>query len=156
MKSYLKYLSWFVGILIIGGIVLWGVQQYRYRHSPEYKVIKYYNDLADQYAKDTYGGDTPEETLRLFIDALKKGDVELASKYFVIEKRGEKLADLKIGKERGNLEKIITFLKNVNYPTKYPDGTTYDLSIVEADNSIKFGVHFILNEVTKKWKIESL
>jgi len=35
-------------------------------------------------SEDTYGGKTPEETLNLFIEALKKEDLELASKYFVL------------------------------------------------------------------------
>jgi hypothetical protein len=41
------------------------------------------------YEEDTYGGKTPEETLALFIDALKKGDTDLAAKYFVIDKQEE-------------------------------------------------------------------
>lgn len=44
-----------------------------------------YEKLSEPYYKDTYGGKTPEETYDLFIDALKKGDVELASRYFVVE-----------------------------------------------------------------------
>ncbi len=38
---------------------------------------------------DTYGGVTPQETLQMFIDAVEKGDYELASKYFVVESQGE-------------------------------------------------------------------
>src|SRR3989344_5268746 len=34
---------------------------------------------------DTYGGKTPQETLDLFVDSLKKGDIELASKYFLLD-----------------------------------------------------------------------
>jgi len=37
---------------------------------------------------DTYGGKTPQETLDLFIDALKQGDVDLASKYFMLKADG--------------------------------------------------------------------
>src|SRR3989338_4901299 len=45
---------------------------------------------------DTYGGKTPQETLDMFVDALKKGDVELASKYFLIDENAnrEKWAQL--------------------------------------------------------------
>lgn len=50
-----------------------------------WQVKRAYEKLAEPYYKDTYGGKTPEETYDMFIDALKKGDVELASKYFVIE-----------------------------------------------------------------------
>lgn len=155
MNAYLKYISGFVGILIVGGLVLFGIREYRYRTSPEYQAMKYFNSLADQYAKDTYGGDTPEETLRLFIDALKKGDVELASRYFVVEKQEEKLAELKIGKEKGNLEKLIKLLSQLNYKNQYADGS-YEISLLEKGKPIEYGVHFVLNEKTKKWKIERL
>src|SRR3990167_4899471 len=64
-------------------------------------TVKYYLDLwkADRavksfqsaidaiYKNDTYGGKTPEETFDLYLAALKKGDLELASKYFVVERR---------------------------------------------------------------------
>jgi hypothetical protein len=33
--------------------------------------------------QDTYGGETPQETLRLYIEAVEKGDYVLASKYFI-------------------------------------------------------------------------
>jgi hypothetical protein len=38
---------------------------------------------------DTYGGKTPQETLRLYIEAVEKGDYELASKYFIGDKQVE-------------------------------------------------------------------
>jgi len=42
-----------------------------------------------KYAADAYGGTIPEETYRLFLDALKKQDIDLASKYFILEKQEE-------------------------------------------------------------------
>lgn len=156
IQKNVKRLGVFFGIIIVAGLIVWGFGYYRYTQTPEYAVEKYYKELKTKYAADTYGGDTPEETLRLFIDALKKGDIELASKYFVIEEQDEKLADLKIGKERGSLEKIVGLLEKADYPSKYPDGKSYDISIIEKDDTIKFGVHLVLNELTKKWKIESL
>ena len=43
--------------------------------------------LEAAYRNDKYGGVTPEETFNMFIVALEKGDVELASKYFVLNKQ---------------------------------------------------------------------
>lgn len=48
-----------------------------------------------QYAADKDGGKTPEETLDLFIGALKVGDIEKASKYYVLDKQEETLKDLR-------------------------------------------------------------
>lgn len=41
----------------------------------------------ERLRSDKYGGKTPEETFDLFIAALEKGDIELASKYFVVQKQ---------------------------------------------------------------------
>ena len=52
-------------------------------------VLDYFEQYKQAQNKDIYGGKTPEETLSLFVDALKKGDVKLASKYFVLDKQKE-------------------------------------------------------------------
>ncbi|MEX0934135.1 MAG: hypothetical protein WD003_02700, partial [Candidatus Paceibacterota bacterium] len=49
----------------------------------EKEILDYYADLEEQYKNDTFGGETPEETLELFIAALEAEDIELASKYFL-------------------------------------------------------------------------
>ncbi len=38
---------------------------------------------------DTYGGETPEQTLQLFVEALEKKDAKLASKYYLPWKQKE-------------------------------------------------------------------
>lgn len=48
---------------------------------------------------DTYGGKTPQETLQMYIEAVEKGDYELASKYFIEEKRDEELRKVKNSSE---------------------------------------------------------
>jgi hypothetical protein len=42
-----------------------------------------------KYKDDKYGGKTPEETYSMFLEALKKKDIELASKYFVLDKQAQ-------------------------------------------------------------------
>lgn len=53
----------------------------------ECRDMKVLEDWKRAYENDTYGGKTPEETLQLFTDALKKGDINLASKYFLLDKQ---------------------------------------------------------------------
>lgn len=53
------------------------------------KFEKIKEDREKAIANDNYGGKTPQETLDLFITALEKGDYELASKYFVVERQEE-------------------------------------------------------------------
>src|SRR3989344_1909577 len=96
-KNVVKFGVGVFGLAVLGGAVFYGVSWYQERQSPEYAQKLEYQKLLEAYKSDTYGGDTPEETLRLFIDALKVGDTELAAKYFVVdeqEKWREKLLDI--------------------------------------------------------------
>ena len=55
------------------------------------------------YREDKYGGKTPEETYDMFLDALRKGDTTLASKYFEIEKQSDWLKTLNEYQKNGIL-----------------------------------------------------
>jgi len=52
-------------------------------------VQKRIEQQEQKYIDDTYGGKTPEETYSMFLEALKRKDIELASRYFVLEKQKE-------------------------------------------------------------------
>jgi len=82
---------------------------------PSYKSWQYqraYDKVEEPYYTDTYGGATPEETYDLFIDALKAGDVELASKYFVLYKQDDWAKTLDKYKESGFLPNFIEELES--------------------------------------------
>ncbi len=53
----------------------------------EMKTEQILKDYAKPYLEDVIGGDTPEETIDLFIEALKKEDYDLAVKYFEIQEQ---------------------------------------------------------------------
>lgn len=97
MKTIGKYLL-AVGVVAALGLgALFLIQYLRDSENPEKQAEKYMEALEKAYREDQYGGNTPEETLQLFIDALKKGDTDLAAKYFIIdeqEKWSGKLKDL--------------------------------------------------------------
>lgn len=77
--------------LIWGGIILAvlilaviGWQYWQYINSPYYqqmKAVKILEKMAKE--SDKWGGKTPEETVRLFTEAVKKSDFDLASKYSI-------------------------------------------------------------------------
>ena len=79
----------FLGLLFLyfGWVTYWSPNAKRaleYQEKVE-KVEQAMTDFETAMRNDTYGGKTPEETLAMFIDALKKGDVDLACKYFILE-----------------------------------------------------------------------
>lgn len=78
-KKKLIWAGIIVAVLILSVI---GWQYWQYTHSMYYRQmqgIKYLEKITKE--SDKWGGKTPEETVILFRDAIKKGDFELASKY---------------------------------------------------------------------------
>lgn len=111
---------------------------------------------------DTYGGKTPQETLNLFISALEKEDVELASRYFILRSDGKSdpqwLESLKEVKENEKLNEITNALKSsvpdekAKITDEYYVFSFYDKEIKQTvlELDMKF------NKYSGVWKIESL
>ncbi len=102
---------------------------------------------------DHYGGKTPEETLGMFVDALKKRDYKLAAKYYLPWKQKE--AERKM-KEWINDDSLAVFLQ------------TYDKRIITTKDRVigiavmvykyqgykyPYIIDMQLNEVNNIWKI---
>ena len=83
------------------------------------KVEGVRKEMYDTAMADTYGGKTPQETLQMYIEAVEKGDYELASKYFVEEKREENLNELQALKAKDNLSWLLGVIKLAE---SYSDG----------------------------------
>ncbi|MFC1756547.1 hypothetical protein ACFLZC_00075 [Patescibacteria group bacterium] len=106
-------------------------------------------ELGREQAKtaDEVGGQTPQETLAMFISAVEAGDYELASKYFVIDKQEE---------WRDNLGAV----KNVNdllFDLQEALGSTGSYSLDRTSFSIHkpILVSFVLYP-SGNWKIEKI
>lgn len=111
--------------------------------------------LEAQYKTDTYGGATPEETLRLFVEALEKRDYELAAKYFVPEERENFAKDVLKAQESGGLTGFINAYRNgrVVPPGGVGASGIYEIELFERNAEFPFGIRLIKNEFTNKWKI---
>lgn len=174
-RRYWKFAVVFLAIIVVfgGGLFVWG----RY-FSPEAKSLREteksyqkYLDWEKEFERlmreDTYGGKTPEETLTMFVDALKKGDVELASKYFAYETGGPDafnrkkwLEALSTAKQEGGLTNLTETLKQVR-PVGYSDSYTWykkSFSFESLDDKgvVKVFVELVFNHLSSVWKIESL
>lgn len=161
-----SFILLFVGILLLVALAIWVWQAYL---SPEARSAQQMQKNYESYQQweqsykdalrnDTYGGKTPEETLALFIDALEKEDVDLASKYFLIDEklsREKWIAFLSKIKENGNLIKFADDLKKYDEKSKSFD--PYYLFIYKnEDGSIALQITLQLNKESNVWKIESL
>ncbi len=170
-KFALTFLAIF--ILIDGGYFVW--DRYfspaaRYQRETQKNYEKYLDWQAD-YEKamreDTYGGKTPEETLSMFIEALKKEDVELASRYFALNTnenseyyltRREWEEGLRKAKEEGGrLEEIIKTIEKMT-PSKRDIGSddSFEYVFLDKNGVVDRSIIFRFNKQSSIWKIESL
>ncbi len=137
-------------IIAIGGFYLW----WSYTHSDIYLVEKYVQEQQERYENDTVGGQTPEETLELFISALKEENLELASKYFVLDEQEEWYRDLSRIKKEGFLDEMISDLEDLE-TSKKNDGEAF---YVLTDETNLVVVQLIITKNTSNgvWKITEL
>ncbi|OGZ29602.1 MAG: hypothetical protein A2931_01970 [Candidatus Niyogibacteria bacterium RIFCSPLOWO2_01_FULL_45_48] len=146
-RTSLKFVAGFALIIVL---VFGSIYYLNYYNSPEQKALRYYADLEKQYAEDTYGGKTPEETLQLFIDALKAGDIDLASKYFVVEEREKTKNDLATVQNNGGLGDVMGRIQNLSLSKTDNDKAWF--VITDENRVIKYEVLLSKNQ-NSVWKI---
>ncbi|OGZ99803.1 MAG: hypothetical protein A3C07_02195 [Candidatus Sungbacteria bacterium RIFCSPHIGHO2_02_FULL_47_11] len=157
MKGLIKFLIAAGVIVLLGTAALYAIREWRYRNDPEYQVVKNFQELERRYAEDQYGGETPEETLRLFIDALKKEDVDLATKYFVIDEQKKWRNELLIIKEKGLLDEMVKDLERPREKKPLIENTDNRFNyFIYNDDNILAVVIDIARGPNGKWKILDL
>lgn len=189
----LKIIYWVAGIIFVIlaflcflGVYGYKIQNYFMEKSQEKylaEVEKYKAELLEAQKNDNYGGKTPEETLDLYIKALKAGDIELASKYLEISienpnLQNKELEDLnRLIKKDGSLSVVLDNMDNIfkrgikkvwsdteisflyYYITTEESTSTSFISGQEIITvrpvgiEEKIGVSLKLNPFTKVWKI---
>ena len=188
-----KIILWIGGVIVVIlafiyflGLYGYQIQNY-FRTKQQEKMLADGQKRADQILElqknDTYGGKTPEETLDLYIKALKAGDIELASKYSEIsleniELQNEELESFKreIQKD-GDLHVVLENMDNIMHKGVKNTWSSTEVSFVyyyitkeqststsRVSNQVietvypkgiteHVGVSLQLNPYTKVWKI---
>ncbi|MFH1048535.1 MAG: hypothetical protein V1732_02630 [Patescibacteria group bacterium] len=149
-----------VALVVVGlsaGYVL-GVVGYIKVIGPYVSEMKYKAFLKDYlkpYEEDFTGGDTPEETIDLFIEALKKGDYELASKYFIISKQ-EIVKNVLKEKDIFEIVKEIEYAKeNWKKEDRPSEGINFWYNTIKENVAMTNEINLFKNS-NNKWKIESM
>ena len=166
-----------VRLIILGTIILYS--GYLIGYWTKYYVVQYKSNPERIYKQDTFGGKTPQETYKMFVSALRLSDFELASKYFVLSKQGEKLKEFQELRTKGELQKYIdglpewgemeererieNNLKEFKYyfyreaRTDYlPDGKGGKIKVDSPAREYASSIIFKLNTATNIWKIDVL
>ena len=153
-KTYWKFVAGFLGIIVVigGGFFVWNgylssEAKSRRQMEKQYEVyMEWEKRYLDALKQDTYGGKTPEETLKMFIDALKKEDIELASKYFIGDNQEEELRSFD-GATDENINKVINLLK---LSIKNNGGYSWDEKFFSIDKPLYVSFKIYPNGI---WKI---
>ena len=160
----------FLGIVVLAGALWLAWDKYlspdaRYAREMEQSYGQYQeweNSYKEAIANDTYGGSTPEETLELFIEALEREDVDLASKYFLIDTNNsqkEYREALIVKKEENSLQTIIDILKRVEKSSRNTGSDDIVEFVQKNDGKIIHSIIFkkiITNSSAVIWKIEEM
>lgn len=140
-----------------GGIVKYKIDVRKVDKSVE----RFQNSLEEPYKKDIYGGKTPEETWAMYLDALKSGDIDLASKYFAVEEQNTSRKLLLEAKQIEKLDFLINIysqqLNEIQAPI--PSAERADYYVLRENEDGKKERDFIIfyfNPQAKIWKIVSL
>lgn len=145
-----KKLIWGGVILAVLILAVGGWQYWQYTHSVYYQQMKAVK-MLEQMAKesDKYGGKTPEETVRLFTEAVKKGDFELAAKYGDPERIKSELEKMKVA---GQMDLLIKELETGKIEEIQGFGGDY-INLITQINGIKVRVLSMGRSEGGVWKI---
>lgn len=150
----------FIFLLVAGvGYVSGNVTKYNLDvRKVDRAVDRFQGSLEEPYKKDIYGGKTPEETWTLYVDALKRGDIDLASKYFAVNRQEEERQELFQIERDEKLEELAKiYSQELKLEQKRSD-KAYFYIVREnvAGEKINDSIAFYFNPYTKVWKIINL
>ncbi|MBI2062800.1 MAG: hypothetical protein HYT61_01000 [Candidatus Yanofskybacteria bacterium] len=115
LRVWWRHWSVVLILAILAGLVIWSMLNLGpwLRSWQDQRAAKSAQEQLEKlYRNDKYGGKTPEETFDMFIAALENDDVELASKYFVLNKQDQWKKTLEEYKAQNLLKDFVIELKN--------------------------------------------
>ena len=121
---------------------------------------EYVKNFEKLMRADVVGGQTPEETLKMFIAELRKEDAGAAAQYFLLDDEGKRdkwvtyLQDIKdkqlMQKMANDLEEAKADLESVI------SGSDYNFVVLDSKGDVSREVNLELNKFSGLWKIESI
>ena len=115
----------------------------------------YQEKVLAELKADTYGGKTPEETLRLFVEALEKGDYDLASRYVIYNERDAFIRDVHNPLAKDGINRLIRAYRYGTISVKDNDGY-YEFIITPKHADIGFHVYAQFNDQSQIWKLSNI
>jgi len=137
-NKYLIALVLFLAIGLFSGFFVWFLSPQMREARQLKKGMESFNNvlktIEQKYTADTYGGITPEETYQMFLEALKKQDIDLAVKYFALDKQNDYkqlLTEIRNSSQWDSMMKDLLIPKNQKGKM---DGNNYVIEVINQDN----------------------
>jgi len=101
----------------------------------------------------------------MFIDALRKDDVELASKYFILGTNTndpnyltrKKWEDILVKtQEQNGLKDAINIISKMTFDEKMSSGDTAWFALRNSEGVVDYSIILMRNKYSNVWKIESM
>lgn len=147
-------------VIAVLGYLAGGVVKYKIDIRKADKTVeRFQNSLEQPYKEDIYGGKTPEETWAMFLDALRKGDIDLAVKYYAVDKQEKERLDLVDIKNKYQLNNLVDVYSQElrKEDAQYNAMNESRYYIIRDDfNGISDSIIFYRNPYTSIWKIVNL
>ncbi len=138
------------------------VEKWKYDLYQKFYIDKYENAMR----QDTWGGKTPQETLDLFISALKNNDIDLAAKYFSLNTnenneyyltRKQWEEGLRKNNEDGKINEMIATVNQMKLSDRQTGSTSTVEYVVRGEGGmVDYSIIFVFNSYSDVWKIESM
>jgi len=154
-KTIFTLFMGFIIIFLIGAVYFWGYPYYQ-GWRIEKQSQKFLEEYTRPYKEDIYGGATPEETWNMFLDALRKEDMDLAAKYFEVKEQEKGLEWLNWVKDNNELNNMVNDLTVSPLHEVVTSDERIEYTVSGLDKIAKAYVIFLKNTFTNIWKISSL
>ncbi len=140
--------------LLIGAVVLVGYYAYTVSFAVNDPLVAYKKAMRE----DIYGGKTPEETLRLFVSALRAGDVRLAGNYFMLDVHMSREKWIRRLQEIQNDNLLARMARDIErdakpIPPSYQGDAGYEL--LNKDGTVGVVIDMEFNSFSGVWKLQS-
>ncbi len=155
-KKIIKIAAIIFGVFFVVYLALIGPELWK-SYKSQKALEKFEAEMRKPYEEDIYGGKTPEQTWSMFLDALKKGDIDLASKYYDVEHQGEARQKLESIRQENKLQEWIKNLETLEKDKEQQaqDRIYYSYKFYDKETNryLWSTTVFYLNPYTKVWKI---
>ena len=166
--KWLKYSAALSGVVFVlsAGIFSWAnylsleAKNIRAQRKDIETILKIQRNYEEAMRADTYGGKTPEETLSMFADAVKSGNVDLAVRYLKFDDTGKPDSDTEAGLrqavQEGKVDLILKIISEAKFSPKQSNENAAWFSVIGRDGMAEYTIILSHNRYANIWKIESM